>query len=358
MGSTEYRVVDVDAHFLEDLEGIAEYFSEPFRAEVLERDRPEYALDRLLPSTSGDRFMGGRIRRNTEGETDFLRLASDPEDVPGIMDFVGLDSILLIPQRLLAFSGIKADDERMVEVANGYADYMLEEVIDPYDDIYTTIVAPYQDPEASVELIERVGDESGIVGVCLVTGGAEPPLGHHRYDPIYEAAESEGLPVVFHTGGSGLDEYHVRGYESELATHTLGFLVSNMSQITSVVVQGIPEKFPDLDIVFQESGLSYVPMLATRLDAEYMKRQSEAPLLEKMPSEYMTDFYYGTQPLEDDVAWLEHVIDYIGPKQIMYASDYPHWDYDEPHVITDLSFLDSAEKRSVLGDNATEVFSI
>lgn len=357
-----HRVIDVDAHFLDDIGKMAEYFSEPFRAEVLERNDPGYALDRVLPGTTGDRFMGGRIQwPNKRGEPEedvHLDGEMGREDVAEIMDQIGLDDIILISNQLLSFAGIRGDDNRMIEVANAYADFMLDDVLSEERNIYGLIVLPYQDPEASVELIDRVGDEDAIVGACLVSEGPEPPLGHRKYDPIYEAAEAEDLPVVFHTGGSGLDEYHLRGYETMLETHTLGFLTSNMSQLTSLIVQGVPEKFPDLDIVFQESGLSYVPMLATRLDTEYMKRQSEAPLLQKRPSKYMKEFYYGTQPLEEDLAWLEQVMEYIGPEQIMYASDYPHWDYDEPSVITDLPFLTASEKRAILGENAAEVFGI
>lgn len=362
---SEYRVVDVDAHFLDDIEKMAEYFSEPFRAEVLERDDPGYGLDRILPGTTGDRFMGGRIQWPNkrgepygEDEKPHLEDGLNRSDLENIMEQIGLDDIILVSNELLGFAEMRGDDNRMVEVANAYADFMLENVLDAERSIYGLLILPYRDPKACVELIERVGDEDEIVGACFVTAGPEPPLGHRRYDPVYEAAESKDLPAVFHTGGSGLDDYHVRGYETILETHTLGFLTANMSQLTSLIVQGIPEKFPDLDVVFQESGLSYVPMLATRLDTEYMKRQSEAPLLEKRPSKYMKEFYYGTQPLEEDRAWLEQVIDYIGPEQILYASDYPHWDYDEPSVITELPFLSASEKRAILGENAAEVFGI
>jgi hypothetical protein len=134
-----------------------------------------------------------------------------------------------------------------------------------------------------------------------------------------------------------------------------------MAQLVSVVVQGVPEKFPDLEIVFQESGLFWAPTMMHRLDAEYLKRQSEAPLLERRPSAYMREFYYGTQPLEipEDESRLEATIDDIGgPDQLMYASDYPHWDYDRQTAITERSFLTDAEKDRVLGGTAREVFGI
>lgn len=133
---------------------------------------------------------------------------------------------------------------------------MLDQVIDPDEGIYTMIPAPLQEPEAAAELIDRVGDEPGIVGVCLITAGAEPPLSNHRYDVIYEVAQDARLLIVYHAGGLSLDDFYISGYDRFIELHALGFLWSNMAQLTSIVLQGVPEKFPELDIVFQESGFS------------------------------------------------------------------------------------------------------
>ena len=354
---SKHRVIDVDAHFYENNEALVEYFDEPYRSEILDRDNPKYGIDKLLEGTTGDRYVGGRIMRNIEdyGQGGSMSTAS----VSSIMDRLGLDSIVMIANSILFASGsISTDDHRAVQLTNAYVDFMIEHVVDPDQGIYTVIPVPYQDPDASVELINRTGTEDGVIAVCMVTGGAEPPLGNRKYDPIYEAAQDIDLPIIYHTGGSGLEDYHIQGYGKFIETHTLGFLVANISQLTSVVIQGIPEKYPDLDLVFQETGLGWVPMIMYRLDAEYMKRQSEAPLLNQRPSEYIKDFYFGTQPLEENVQFLETAIEHIGSDQIMYASDYPHWDYDDPSVVMDLPFLSDEEKADILGRNAQKVFGI
>ena len=137
--------------------------------------------------------------------------------------------------------------------------------------------------------------------------------------------------------------------------------MANLSQITSLVVQGIPEKFPNLKIVFQESGVFWIPLMMHRLDTEYLKRQSEAPLLTKKPSEYIKEMYFGVQPLEipDELSYLRQVIEMIGgADRLLYASDYPHWDYDPPSAITDLSILSEDEKKRILSGTANEVFGI
>lgn len=354
----EYQVIDADAHYLEALPAIADYVDEPWRSRLTSEGETEGdAPANIFPASTGDRAVYGRIQRPDLSWPD----NTTAEDVTTMMDHLGVDATVLLSQVMLTFARIGAADERPIVLANGYTDYMLEEVVDPDAGIYTMIPVPYDDPEASVELIRRAGDEPGIVGACMVSAGAEPPLGHRRYDVIYEACEELGLPVVFHAGGAGLDEFHIKGYEKFIETHVLGFLQANQAQLTSLVVQGVPEKFPDLDIVFQESGIFWVPLMMHRLDAEYMKRQSEAPLLTKRPSKYIKEFYFGIQPMElpEDEGYLEHVIEMIGgPDRLMYASDYPHWDYDLPDVIRDRAFLSEAEKRRILAGTATEVFGL
>lgn len=351
--TSDYTVVDVDAHFLETIEDLATYLD----TEDPWRERLEEAPGKLLPNNIPDHYRYGRIQRDEVG---YLDDDMGPEAVQTTMEHVGLDKIILLSHRVISFTELLADDRRAPVLANTFSDFMLDRVVDPDNGVYTMIPAPYADPEETVELIERVGDEDAIVGVCMVTSGAEPPLGNRRYDVIYEAAQNHDLPIVFHAGGSSLDDYHIKGYSRFIESHSLGFLESNMEQLTSVVIQGVPEKFPDLDFVFQESGVLWVPSYMYRLDEEYLKRQAEAPLLDKRPSEYISEMYFGTQPLEvaTDLTYLEATVDALGARQLMYASDYPHWDYDPPSTIMDIPFLDDDEKRAILGATAEEVFGV
>jgi hypothetical protein len=97
-----------------------------------------------------------------------------------------------------------------------------------------------------------------------------------------------------------------------------------------------------------------------RLDNEYMMRSSEAPALKKAPSEYMRDMFFSTQPMEmTDMAALEQTFRMMKAEtQLLYSSDYPHWDFDLPSTIYDLPFLSEQGKRNILGGNAMRVFNL
>jgi len=42
----------------------------------------------------------------------------------------------------------------------------------------------------------------------------------------------------------------------------------------------------------------------------------------------------------------------------MYASDYPHWDFDLPSTIWDLPFLGEQAKHNILGGTAARLFRL
>jgi hypothetical protein len=64
-----------------------------------------------------------------------------------------------------------------------------------------------------------------------------------------------------------------------LSVHALGFILYNMVHLTNMVINGIPDLFPKLKVIWIENGLAWIPFLMQRLDNEYLMRTSEAPLL-------------------------------------------------------------------------------
>jgi Amidohydrolase len=122
----------------------------------------------------------------------------------------------------------------------------------------------------------------------------------------------------------------------------------------------IPERFPKLKVMWLESGLAWIPFMMQRFDNEYMIRTSEAAALKKLSSDYMRDMYFASQPMEiTDLRLLEQTLRVINAEtQLVYSSDYPHWDFDLPSTIYDLPFLSETAKRNILGGNAIRLFNL
>jgi len=130
--------------------------------------------------------------------------------------------------------------------------------------------------------------------------------------------------------------------------------------MTNWVLNGLPERFPKLKVIWIESGLAWIPFVMQRLDSEYMMRTSECPLLKRKPSEYIQEMYFTSQPLErSNMKLTQATFEAIGAEtQLLYASDWPHWDFDAPSSITKLPFLKEEAKRNILGLNAAQLFGL
>lgn len=185
-----------------------------------------------------------------------------------------------------------------------------------------------QDPESAAEEIRRVGDHSKIRQVITVSGTREP-YGKRQYWPIYKAAEEMGLPVAMHpaTEGNGTANPPTgAGYPSTYYEwHTL--LSANYTgQLVSLVSEGIFEEFPDLNWVFVEDGVTWLPHYLWRMDKNWKGLRSEIPWLERPPSEYVKDHVrFTTQPIAepDNPADLRRMLEIVdGERTVMFASDY------------------------------------
>src|SRR5262249_24482636 len=86
-------------------------------------------------------------------------------------------------------------------------------------------------------------------------------------------------------------------------------------------------------------------------------RVCEAPMLKRPPSEYIREMYFTSQPLEkSNLKLLEATFDTMRAEtQLLFASDWPHWDFDPPSAITSIPFLSEQAKRNILGLNAAAV---
>ena len=180
--------------------------------------------------------------------------------------------------------------------------------------------------------IERCADDPAYAQVFMLTRTAEP-LGNRRYWPIYAAAERHGLPIGLHVFGSGGHAYTGTGWPSYYIEEGAGHSTSCQTAVTSLVIEGVFERFPRLKVVMIEGGFAWLPALSWRLDKLFERMRSEVPHLKKKPSEYIRQhIWVTTQPMEEpqDRRQLFDIMEWIGWDRLLFASDYPHWDFDDP----------------------------
>lgn len=355
-------IVDVDAHHYENgsYREIAEYLDDPvlrhrFKASMGRRSGSQG----FFPGLIGDQDMAGRLYRHHARELEQVP-PFPPGDVTRTqrwMDAAGIDVAMLFPTPMLGL-GTHPNVETEVQFSRAYNRWMCERIL-PHDPrIRSLLYLPFNDAEAAYATIQEFGDRKGVSGFMITSSHAQA-VHDNRFMKSYAALEERGLALCFH-GIYNWNDSSFRTMNRFLSVHALGFVFYNMLHMINWVVNGLPERFPKLKVIWMESGLAWLPFVMQRLDNEFNMRSNEAPALKARPSEYMRRMYYGSQPMEtDNLKALECTFDIINAKtQLLYASDYPHWDFDLPSTIYDLPFLDEEAKRNILGGNAARVFNI
>jgi predicted TIM-barrel fold metal-dependent hydrolase len=185
-------------------------------------------------------------------------------------------------------------------------------------------------------------------------------LGDERFLPVYEEADRLGVMLGIHASGSHLGGAGVDLFSKFIQAHTCSHAFGQMRQITSVVFEGIPERFPRLRIAFLEAGCGWAPYWMERMDDEYAKRAEEAPALTRKPSDYIRggSIYFSC---EADEWLLPQALKLVGENQIVYASDFPHWDHSFPGSIDEIKErgdITDTQKRKILGENTRRLYGL
>jgi predicted TIM-barrel fold metal-dependent hydrolase len=255
--------------------------------------------------------------------------------------------------------GLHPQKEMEADLCWAYNRWVTEKVLPEADGrMFSMLCLPFSDPEQAARHVETFGTRKGVTGF-MITTVRNLPVHDNAYMRLYRAIEERGLALAFHSGPNW-GEPVFRSLNRFLSVHALGFSFYNILHLTNWVINGMPERFPKMPVIWVESGLAWVPFLMQRLDHEYMLRSSECPTLKKKPSEYMRDMYYSSQPMEvTDMEALECTFRMINAEtQLLYSSDYPHWDFDLPSTIFDLPFLSERAKHNILGGTAARLFKL
>lgn len=350
-------IVDADVHVHDTPKALIPYCDMPWRMSLENiKDAHENYLD--IPSFSPGQ-TGYQPSWPTSHERN--RTVATPEQMRAELDPIHVDIAVLFPDNLLKLP-VLAHPEYAAAIARAYNAWLVEEWCRPGLGLLGCVCACPQVPEDAANEIRRYADHPGIVGVFLPCAGVDPMWGNRKYEPIYAAAAEADLPVLLHsvTVIHPVFPHNSHGFATDIARHTTSHTFAIMANLVDMVTMGVQVRYPNLRIAATEAGLSWVPFLMMKLDKEYLEKRREVPWLTERPSHYMKKFFYATQPIEEperlrDVATIVSLFD--GEDQVVFASDWPHHDFDHPSKLNQVPF-DEDVKRKIFAGNALRLFGI
>ncbi len=279
--------------------------------------------------------------------------------VPGHRDIAFRQSVLDeagVDMQVLTFTApgtLMEDGKTSASLACKVNDALAQIVSDRSDRFTALGTLPLNNPVASLKEFERVTGEIGFRGVMLFSNANGVALSDQRFWPLYERASDIGAVMYIHptypVGVEAMNEYWLMPL--------VGFLFDTTLAAAGLVFSGVAERYPGVKWVLAHLG-GAIPYLAERLDRGYQAFAECRKSIEKLPSEYLKDFYYDT--VNFDLQALRLAINFAGVERLLAGSDYPHQVGSLDKMIESIKKLDlpAADERKVLGQNTAALLGL
>jgi predicted TIM-barrel fold metal-dependent hydrolase len=287
-----HPVVDADGHLIESLPLLLEYVRR-----VGGTDAPARVLGALRDATTG---LGDAARGDARGP--WWGVTNDARDLACVMspkllaerlEEIGLDFAVLYPTVGLVFPTIH--DDALRQLACRALNTMNAELAAPCARRLTIAAAiPMHTPAEAVAELEHCVRVLGLKAASIPPGVGRPLAAHpeafpaaqfvdrfgidsaHDYDPVWRAFVDLGVAVTSH-GAVGLRtlECGRRSPSSYVFNHIGAHAFQQGELAKSLVLGGVPRRFPRLAFGFLEGGAGWACDLLHHLEEHYEKRNAK-----------------------------------------------------------------------------------
>jgi uncharacterized protein len=317
----ELTAIDCDIHpGVPDIKALLPYMNEFWRESFVDRgidgfDMMSYPLGAPISCRPDWRVAGQRPGSRLEAMQTHA------------LDRFGIGLAICNP---LTGGQVAVSETMGAAICSAVNDWIVEHWLNKEPRLRASIVVPSQAPTLAVEEIERLAHDRRFVQV-LMPAACELMLGRSYYWPIYEAAARHGLPIGIHAGSM----YRYASTATGWPSHYLQDYITNSQlfegQLLSLVSNGVFVKFPELKFVFIESGVSWLPHFIWRAIKTWRGVRAEVPWVKQPPGDIIRDHIrVTTQPFDaPDAATVARIVEQIDcPEMFLFASDYPHWQFE------------------------------
>ena len=343
-------VIDADGHILERQIDAQKYLEPPFDKRKTRFFQDSHPWDtEIFGTLTNTEYKDAGLSPEEQVAT-WLKIADRENFETAVLFPTGSGHVAYIPEPDWAVAVSRAINTHLAKDYGGTS-----ERLRPVG------VLPMRNPEAAAQELRRAVTELGLVSFEVLSAGLPFGLGDPFYDPIYAEAERLGTPICIHGTRSGLGEVGGDKFKTFAEVHSYVFPASVILHFTSVMCNGVLERFPNLKMAFLEIGATWLPYYLDRLDEHWeLRGDVEMPYVTKKPTDVFREHevYVSVEPEE---AFLSPMIDHLGADSFLFASDVPHWDARFPNNLEHLesrSDLGADVKQKILYGNSKRLFGL
>jgi predicted TIM-barrel fold metal-dependent hydrolase len=351
-----FRAFDADGHIFENEREIYEFLPSMYHGH-------EGLLKNGLfpPADSWNRTalaIAGRYKEGSNSE--LYKRANHQITSKQWLEFLKMgeiDGTVLYPTSGLGFGKVK-EAEWAVALAQAYNDWMYENFTKGNPQIHAMALLPIQDPKAAAEELKRCVTKLGAAGGVMIAGHRRRALGDRIYDPVYQAAQDLDKVLAIHAGGPG-DRFDI--FDRAIQARCLGHPTSLMIEMTSMMFEGVFDRFPRVRFSFMEGGVAWILFLRERMQEAYDQWKVQAPDLKQSPDKHLSSgriFFH----CELDERIIPFAASVLGEDVLLYASDFPHVSPErslhEKNEFMERKDVPDSAKVKIMRENALRLYGI
>lgn len=290
---------------------------------------------------------------------------SDPRDTLERMDEAGIDvlGVSIAPMLVLYWLERDLGVKWATEVNDALAEFC---AADP-DRLFFIPTLPLQDIEASVHEMDRARSIGGR-GIYLGSEAVGRELADPYFWPVYEHAERTGTPLLIHPypvgqdgdpGTDGEEDAELDWSRGSLMTWMVGYLHQETLALSSMLLGGVFDAFPDLKVSVTHGGGS-IPYQFGRLEqaqAQMGEGRTVNSVKARRPlRSYLRNLYFDS--VVHDQRARRFLVDFAGADNVLIGSNFGGWDgVNGAQYVRELG-LDEESERKILSTNAARLFGL
>ena len=334
----DYKVIDADGHILEPRNLWEEYGEAKYRDRLprieLRNGKEVFRVDQdhVVDTGFGLGFIGAMGSRETGGT--FTNPGAyetgreggwNPHARIVDMDREGIDAAFLYPTLGLFMSPVQ-DPDLAAAGARAYNRWLADYCGEYPERLFGIAMIPLQSVEHAIAEMEFAQQQLGFrAGFIRPNPQNQRYLHDPYYYPLWEAAEANGFAFGIHEGAvGGQPTLGVERFDSFAVRHLVSHTFEMMAAAASVIMCGVCEKYPKLRFGLMEASGGWMAGWLDRMDRHYTDKGMNDTVITELPSDiFRRQCFIAFEPVEK---CLVSVAEYIGPENILWATDYPHPD--------------------------------